>query len=805
MNRLMRHGVWTVILTLLTWTIALTVDQKSNNITTLHFLLIAPFPDPVFKPAYDDGHSLIPSGLLAVDEINRNSSILDGYHLEAIVGDGGCTFSNKAVSRVLENVIHRGPQHHIIGIVGPACSEAARTLSELMNRNRLKLPIVTFANSPVLANVSRYPFTYGIVSTSEEYAEAVVTLYKAMYNAGKWRNISLFYDANRLYHREIYRGVLNKLETEGFSLDSVYASPISPTYMPLEDIRMSGIRVAFVFSSKEPACMLVCRAIYLGMTHTTFQFFFTDRTLSHFQSCVNESITRVLNFTYNSRVYLCTNDEIVKALNNFIHFSFILEGLSLEPDTTRAVSGNTFSEYREKYEQWLFNYNHTVEGELRPTPWAAPFYDAVWALALAANKTLPKLNFHSQLDIWDPDQLTQTFDELRFRGISTMVDFDPNTGFCDSIIGISRFEYNATGNEIITVLKGYYDLGRLFDSSNHNSSDEVLSLYINSAFDVSTEALPLGLALTGYVLATLVLIATITYHVLHFYYRNKPSLKAASPQLNHFIFLGCYIILASVILDTTDVGFSPENTSRHLQLCYAVIWLENIGVTLVFSTLFVKYYRLYLVFLRTYDHRSNLSNGKLSLIVMVMVCIEVAILAIWTPFKPLQIDTTVAFDHSSEPPVNREKKICIARNVGTWFPITTSLYLAVLILAVVTLSILNRRIKQRDFNTTATTNILVYLYILLLSILLPSVYIESNYGNIDLKYGIINSVYLIFTVLCLVFLFTPPLLMKKRKNRKYSFGQQLQKISSIIALSRIQHVTESVGKTQLSMQNRAFV
>ena len=786
---MMSSGAWTVIIIMLTLTTALTANS-SRNITTLRILLIAPFPDNIFRPPYDGGHNLIPSGLLAVEEINNDTRLLHGYNLEPIVADGGCASNGKAVSSLLENVVHRNLMtDYIIGIVGPVCSEATQALSDLVNRDRVRLPVLTVANSPELANITRYPFTYGVVSTSAEYAEMVVILYRELSGAGKWKNISFLYDSNRFYHLETYRSVLFELEKEGVSLDSVYGSPISQTYLPLEDIFNAGIRIVFVFSSKEPACMLVCRALHLGMTYPEYQFIFTDRTLGQFQTCANG--TDNLVFDYNSRQYKCSNNEIVAALDHFILFQYNLEALSLEPNTTRAVSGNNFKEYRYKYEQRLKQYNATVKENLSASRWAAPFYDAVWALALAANQTLPNLNLESRLAIWDEHQLTNTFNKLTFRGVSSMVDFNPETGYSDSIISIFRLEYYM--NEIISDLKGHYDAGKLHDKDVHNSSDIILSLYINSGFDKSTERLPLTISIPGYTLSFLVLVATIIYHILHFYYRHRPSLKAASPQLNHFIFLGCYILLISVILDTADVGFSPENTSRHLKLCYAVVWFENIGVTLVFSTLFVKYYRLYLVFLKTYDHRPNLSNYKLSLIVLGLVAIEFVILAIWIPFEPLKIETTVELDLTSTHPVHREKKVCVTTGVGKWLAITASLYLAVLILAVVTLSIINRRIKQRDFNTTTATNVLVYLFILLLAILLPSAHVRSNYSNINLKYGLINAVYLTFTVLCLILLFTPPLLLKDKRTRLYSLSQQLHKISALVALNTNVHVHINPG------------
>jgi ABC-type branched-subunit amino acid transport system substrate-binding protein len=780
-----QHRLWTVLLALLMCTTALIADTNPDPITTLRILLIAPFPDPVLQPGYDAGHAIIPSGLLAVEEINNDSSLLPGYRLEAVVGDGGCNADEKAVSHVLENVIHRRSSDRVIGIVGPVCSEATQTLSEIINRQRIQLPLVTIANSPVLTVPDRYPFTYGVVSTSQEYANLIVRLYQEM--NGRWKSVSLFYDANRLYHMEIYRSILTELESEGVDLDQIYTSPISPTYMPLEDVIQGGTRVVFVFSSRVPACMLMCRAIHLNMGYPRYQFIFTDRTVRNFEQCANESD---LVFTYDQRRYRCSSDQLRASLHNYVFIDFDVEALSLEPENVTAVSGNTYQEYRTKYEEMLKDYgNRTGVGELPANQYAAPFYDAVWALALATNRTLETLDFDSKLDIWDASTLTSTFNNLSFRGVSSVVDFDEETGYSNSTISISRLEYNETSGEFVPVLKGYYNSGVLFDANDSNSKEVVLSLYINSAFDTSTEVLPRTVAIPGYILTILVFVATVVYHILHYHYRFRPSVKAASQTLNHFIFIGCYIMLASIILATTDLTFSLHDDLLHLSFCYTVVWLQNIGIVLVFSTLFVKYYRLYLVFLRTYDHRQNLSNAKLSVIVLVLVGIDLLILTIWTIFLPLEIDISVEFDPKSTMPTNREKRICRETVPGQWFTFSLLLYLGLLILAVVTISFLNRRIKQRDFNTTATTNVLIFFYILLLTILLPSVYLESNYSNINLKYILINTVYLAFTILCLVFLFTPPLLQRNRTtSQSYTLTQQLQKISNVVALRRLDSI-----------------
>ena len=774
----MRQTLWTMFLAILVWGATPTMEQSvsndNENTTTLRILLIGPFPSNYVKNVpFDGGHRLIPSALLAIDEINNDSRILANYRLEPVIGNGGCTFTDEAMSRILEDVVHRPSDEYTIGVVGPVCSEATLAVAAQMTNARIRLPLVTIANSPALTNRTLNQFTFGAVSTAAEYGRTAVTVFREMDRIERWNKIAVLYEGDRPYNLELFRAFTDEAVKANISGDRIFASPLLSYYMPLDEIIKMGIRVIFVFSSKGPACRLMCLAYHLGMTDEIYQFILTDRRLDQFHSCVNKDSGK-MKFRYNSKEYVCTTNQLERPLQGAVTLYYHLEGLSLENNTTQTVSGYTYTQYRERYEARLQQYAVEINQTLKSSVWAAPFYDAVWAIALAANRTLPNLTLTSQLNVWEEDQLMDRFTSLDFQGVSTRIRFSNETGFANSVIDISQIINNSYSS-----LVGYYNAGKILDDTDRSSNSGVFNLFIPSSFGIRAERISVWLSVPGYLFTVLAFAATVVYHALHIAYRNRPALKASSPKLNHFIFLSCYMLLFSVFLSTTSVAVSPPS-DWYRGLCYTVACLQSLGITIVFSTLFVKYYRLYLVFLKTYDHRSNLSNAKLSIMVAVLVAIDVVILVVWISIKPLEIHSSVKLDNSEKTPINRMKRICRTTDIGVWVSGVIYGYLALLILAVVTLSILNRRIKQRDFNTTATTNILVYLYALMLGILLPSTYIESSYSNIELKYGITNALYLMFTVLCLIFLFTPPLLLRNRRARKYSLSQSLHKMSNIL-------------------------
>ena len=763
-------AVWILFIVVLSWNVASTIQQRGSgqnlttgtrgNKTTLRILLIAPFPDEHFDIPYDGGHNLIPGGLLAIEQINNSSEILLDYQLEPVIIDGGCTVVEKALVGIFSTLVHRDRHQDdsVLGIVGPVCSEATATVSAQLGQSRIRVPLVALATSPTLTDRKLYQYTFGAVSSSAEYTLAGIKVFKEKQKRKQWDQLAVLYAAERSYNLNTFLMFEEQVKIS-FSEDvfnNILTESLFSYYIPLENIIKRGIRVIFVYASKCPACQLMCRAYHLGMFYPKYQFFFTDRRLPDFEECTKGE-QPCTQFHYDNVQYSCSVEQMKKVVSGSILFHFNVNSLQLESPTTKSESGFLFDEIEKLYKEAVTDYSAKYNVSAGTSVWAYPFYDAVWALALAANKVLPNLTLDSQLHIWENEQLLDAMYGLNFQGVSTRIKFNRQSGFTHSVIDIFQV------TEMKERLIGHYNAGELIIAATCNNQtdcmDDLLRNIIASSFEMSTEVIPQWLSILGYFSSVLVLLVTLLYHIIHIAGRKRHSIKAGSPKLNHFIFLGCYLVVGSIILSTTTVGFSISSTAIFKALCYIEVWLQNIGVTLVFSTLFVKYYRLYFVFIRTYNHRINLSNGILSIIVIILVFVDIVLLTIGTSFEPFAVDMNQYLDNSVNPPVNRVRRICVATSAGVWFNGATLGYICLLCLAVVALSVINRHIKQKDFNTTATTNILVYLYALLLGILVPIAYTTGFFENTELKFGINSLVYLLFTVLCIVFLFTPPLLI----------------------------------------------
>ena len=93
-------------------------------------------------------------------------------------------------------------------------------------------------------------------------------------------------------------------------------------------------------------------------------------------------------------------------------------------------------------------------------------------------------------------------------------------------------------------------------------------------------------------------LAAFLLHILSMIKRKHPSIKAATPLLNHFIFFVCYIWTAASILYILIVKTLNYGDDRaYANCCHAIwVWLIPIGMTLTIGTLFTKTWRIYKIF-----------------------------------------------------------------------------------------------------------------------------------------------------------------------------------------------------------------
>ena len=173
-------------------------------------------------------------------------------------------------------------------------------------------------------------------------------------------------------------------------------------------------------------------------------------------------------------------------------------------------------------------------------------FDVLWALALAINNSLSplkekglSLSDYSYGKYYITNIFRQELLKLTFSGIDqTVKQFDPNTGYpSPDTLFTDLLQVGAEGYAV------RYQNGTL------TFNDEVNSSFITTSFDqvhLPSVSLPLAWVVVAVVVVAVLLLLLI--HTLNAVCCNVVSIKASSSKLNHFAYLGCYLVLVAELL-----------------------------------------------------------------------------------------------------------------------------------------------------------------------------------------------------------------------------------------------------------------
>ena len=705
--------------------------ESSQRRQTLYILTMVPFPDeekPAWaRPNYGAAHSLLPAAQLAVDQINNRSDLLKGYTLELLVGDSGCNVVTTTYVSQVEHIIHSGKL--VVGIVGPACSEAALSVASLNRQMRLGMVHVTTGSIPLLDNRAEYPNTFGIISSSTTHVDAILELMKQ----NDWKSVAVLYDLLRPYYIETYKAFLEEdyIKTQA---NITFAGGITQTFLPLDEISDKGTRVIVVMSSSIPARSLVCFAAHKKMIYPAYQFVFQDRKLAHF---IDSEVT----VTQLSTTYTCSREMMMKAMNGSILLHF---GLTSVASETVTISQLTVDQIHKEYKRRLKQHAEEMNMTLDPTVFAYAFYDAVWAMALSVNMSTPLLNGSAS----PPSEIIrEQFYNLNFQGATVTVKFNNRTGRVSSIVDLHQANYSDTN------LIGKWN-GTHFIKITNTTGD-----FVKDRFESTTVLLDPVLAAVGVFVSALVFLLTAVIQIINIAYRNHKSIKASSPRLNHMIFFGCYAVTAAILIYTVQVAYLPNLTSNETVgsvFCNAFAWCLNIGYTLILATILVKLWRLNYIFFNAF--KKQFLTDKLSiLVVFILLILEILLCIVWASVAHLvQLKTESLHKEGSKQVVIVELQCessdgyFIGIIIGYKFLLTT---------LVLYFSIRNRHIKMKQFHNTKSVNALLYTLSWLWGLGGP-VWLVLYIQHIDLNitYSAFCLLLTLTALLSLFFIFVRPIL-----------------------------------------------
>lgn len=709
---------------ILTFASTAAFSEDGHNIS---LVVMAPFPDGLLTRGWARGPSLYPAAVVAAKEVNNRSDILSGFNLNLVKVDSGCSVVSKVTISFLRD-IYENKGHQVVGIIGPGCSGAALRVSSLTKRREVSLIHVTpSATSPELEDADRNT-TYATISSALSYVQSFIQL---MTN-NSWSNIATLQDEGRPYFRQTYSEFMHSIDSSKVLFTGGLFRG-KESVIPLDNLQSSRARVVMVFAGSGIAAQLLCYAFHKGMMYPNFQWIFHDRTGS-------QLVKTVEKFKVSGKdVFECTREQMVDATEGVVLNQFHL--VQENRETVLPLFQKTYDDY---YEDYIEELNGTD-----PIDYGNSYHDAVWAMALAlhnASMSGVDLTSYTYDRNNDTKVIARYLSQVDFDGVSGPVSFQSDTRSVKTVINIKQL---SNGSE---KLIGTFDRSRNNSLRLSNDTD----LFIDDVYEEKHVKIHTGVSVLLILLTVSLIVLMFLLQLANTFWYNYHSIKATSPNITHLVFSGCYLFSIALLVLLFQETFELSGIV-YAVLCNMFTWCFVVGFSLIFGTICTKIWRVY----RLFKHFSNarpghfLSDNSLIVFVILFLVVDIVICTTWSLIDPWVIKlTTVPSLHGM--PILSVRSECTCQHVTAWV-ITIALYKGTIMLLLVALSILNRRIKRKDFRHTRKINILIYGVIMLIGVGMP-LYFLLKHISIYIGYIILSAILLSAISLSILTLFLPPVL-----------------------------------------------
>ena len=757
--------------------------------TAIYILALVPFPDDRENAGWDYGVEMLPGGRIARDFINCNrSDLLPGYRLELIESNHeacGITILEEVYINLARFGLGQecGP---VVAIAGIPCSPSTVRVSQVAGRVGSDIIQLASAASPIFdkdTDFKTYPRLWRYVSSGVVFVDVVIELMKQL----GWSSIGLIHDLVSEYYFNIAQTFIEAVETNNFILRPSFGlESTNPKLLSnaIQSIKDSGIKVIFCSTTFVQSTLLICRAANEGLISPSYMWIFPDMYIENFEE-------HILGID-------CDNETLYKGINRSLLLQYDLLNKVDDVQLTRGMVHNYPDLYRQHLKEVRRDYNISDRELYKPTGivYSQLLFDQIWSLANALNQSFPQLhNMNISIEHNTvgnaplADLLENTLSKLNILGITGNIRFNgkvysttirivyPNITNISNICSETTCTVGRYRNKSLLSFKlNVTDVPLAIDNPNLETLPAVVIAFVYLAI------------LTVTVLVSIVL-------GLFYYNRNKPKVKASSPFLTIFMFIGCYLLCLAAVLRITYGGFGGKAIFDKLFafMCGLELFLEQNGYSLILVTLFIKLLRVHHIF--NNEHLRELSNiwknGSLAVIVLILCTIpnilSIVIVIIWTPNYNKEL-----LDMRDENGVRVEKLIvsCNIQNSLSYLPFYIPL--VVYLVLIIYLSITMRRIKNRNFKDTKKVNVFVTIDFLLTVVYIISWWFLLIYHK-KLYIALVQSLFpLAIVIACQAILLAPkvtPPWWNKAVSCTKAHTQEVNRKISMTSTSSAAHLT----------------
>ncbi|XP_022382779.1 gamma-aminobutyric acid type B receptor subunit 1 isoform X3 [Enhydra lutris kenyoni] len=626
------------------------------------------------------GQACQPAVEMALEDVNSRRDILPDYELKLIHHDSKCDPGQ--ATKYLYELLYNDP---IKIILMPGCSSVSTLVAEAARMWNL-IVLSYGSSSPALSNRQRFPTFFRTHPSATLHNPTRVKLFEKW----GWRRIATIQQTT-----EVFTSTLDDLEERvkeaGIEI-TFRQSFFSDPAVPVKNLKRQDARIIVGLFYETEARKVFCEVYKERLFGKKYVWFLIGWYADNWFKIYDPSIN-------------CTVDEMTEAVEGHITTEIVM----LNPANTRSISNMTSQEFVEKLTKRLKRHPEETGG-FQEAPLA---YDAIWALALALNKTsgggghsgvrLEDFNYNNQTIT---DQIYRAMNSSSFEGVSGHVVFDASG---------SRMAWT-----LIEQLQGgsYKKIG-YYDSTKDDLSWSKTDKWIGGAppadqtlviktFRFMSQKLFISVS----VLSSLGIVLAVVCLSFNIYNSHVRYIQNSQPNLNNLTAVGCSLALAAVFplgLDGYHIG-----RSQFPFVCQARLWLLGLGFSLGYGSMFTKIWWVHTVFTKKEEKkewRKTLEPWKLYATVGLLVGMDVLTLAIWQIVDPLH--RTIETFAKEEPKEDIDVSIlpqlehCSSRKMNTWLGIFYG-YKGLLLLLGIFLAYETKSVSTEKINDHRAVGMAIY-------------------------------------------------------------------------------------------------
>jgi len=744
---------------------------------------------------------LIPAALIALDEINNSSSILQGYHLQLDVKDTQCdpicalAEYSYSISEKLNvgNASTNLPYN--LGIVGPGCQLVTESLASV-NDQSLKLPMISYGLPPVMKEQLSTLF-----DTSRSILRSMGSAIGVLRHFNWTHNIAFITEDTDAFVRTVENVIVTNLNGTTSLQDSVgritlsefakinvrtSTSNLLSVETFLNSLREKTIRVILALLSQKNAAELICMVKSTGyVPGNGYVYVFVGSYASNW-------------WQIETDFCILTQEDVQSVL--------VISGDIIQPNVDVVLnSGQTVHDFKVEYAQRLRDWCSSDIFSRRVTDTAAgSVYDAIWAFALALNETSDLI-----------DEIVETGTRYDTRVLSNIVKSLKNVNF-QGVTGPFYFEDGQRGrpDTILQIQGGYMNIVAQYNGSlilergtrfiwNGSSNMTVPSdepLIVEETVHLYWLVIAMVFTISGFIFSLFMCF-------FNSYYGHHKILLASSQRLNYVILVGVIfgyftVVILTILNSRLGVYMSDEVFKA---LCLFRIWLLPLSFTFTYGTMFARGWRIYRLFNNPWSKTRLYKDSYLLLIVAVAATIDILILLPWSvvdPYRRMIGEDPVDYDHYTQCQHSR----CSSSNIY-WLGILSAYKIILIIIGVMVISLVRSYVKRRKiFDDSRSLSYSLYLTALAFVIGLPLTLAFQNAGFPLLAY-IVSVLWVnISSSGTLICIFLPKfykIVLKKDSGRDYKSAMSIyfmKPTSSAVDLSRA-----SVSRASLTRISRTDI